>query len=479
MTDSSSVDVAPSVASVESAHQGSLWLEQIGAIERRPALDGDTDVDIAIVGGGFSGLWTAYHLAELDPSLRVAVIERHFCGYGASGRNGGWAVGELAGSFEKYAARSSASEAMRQARAVFASVDEVGEAVAAEGIDCGFKKGGWIRLARTTPQAERQRDEMKHEHDRGFTEDEMRLLEPDEARQHLNGSKVSSGIFFGPCASVDPGRLVRGLADAAERKGVRIVEDTTVTGITPATGSERATVVTTRGNVRADVVVQATEGYTRDLKGERRALLPVYSLMVATEPLSAAQFANIGLSERPTFSDDRFMVIYGQRTEDGRLAFGGRGVPYLWGSQIARSAELHQPSHELLAETLVQMIPALEGVSITHRWGGVLGIPRNWVPGLRFDRAQGVGVLGGYVGEGVAASKLAGHTMAELITGVDSDRTSLPWVGATSRRWEPEPFRWLGVRASRRILAEADALEEKSDKPANAAVRISRLLRGA
>lgn len=479
MADTTSPSTATSVNSVSRAHQGALWLDQLPSFDRRPALDGSTDIDVAIVGGGFSGLWTAYHLADLDPTLRIAVIERHFCGYGASGRNGGWVVGELAGSFERYAERSTASEAMRLARAVFASVDDVGEAIGAEGIDCGFKKGGWIRLARTKPQADRQREEIAHEHARGFTEDEMRLLEPDEARKHLDGSRVSSGVFFGPCAAVDPARLVRGLAEAVERRGVQIFEDTTVTSIAEGGQGERASVTTDRGVVRADVVVRATEGYTRDLEGERRTLLPVYSLMVATEPMGDDRFADIGLHERPTFSDDRFMVIYGQRTEDGRLAFGGRGVPYLWGSKITRSAELHEPSHKLLAQTLVDMIPALEGVEITHRWGGVLGIPRDWVPGVRFDRTTGVGVLGGYVGEGVAASKLAGQTMAELIAGLNTDRTSLPWVGVNARRWEPEPFRFLGVRASRRILTEADHREERTGKPATTAYKISRFLRGA
>ncbi|MEM7326420.1 MAG: FAD-dependent oxidoreductase, partial [Actinomycetota bacterium] len=439
----------------------------------RPALDGDRDVDVAIVGGGFSGLWTAYYLSTLDPSLRIVLIEKHFCGYGASGRNGGWAVGELAGSFEQYRKRSSPDEAMRQARAVFSAVDEIGTVAAAEGIDCGYQKGGWIRLARTRPQARRQREEIEHDRSLGFTEDEIRLLEPDEARQYLNGTRTSSGIFFNHCAAIDPARLARGLADAVERAGVTIVEDTEVTAV------QAGTVTTTRGTVRADVVIQATEAYTRDLAGKRRELLPVYSLMVATEPLTDDQMAEIGLADRPTFSDDRFMVIYGQRTEDNRLAFGGRGVPYRWGSRIARSAELHQPSHELLRTTLVDMLPVLSDVRFTHRWGGVLGIPRDWVPGLRFDRRTGVGVLGGYVGEGVAAANLAGRTMAELIAGEDTERTSLPWVGVHARRWEPEPFRWLGVRSSRRILTMADNREERTDDEATVAFRISRLLRGA
>ncbi len=460
-------------AGVAGATTHALWLDQLEPFTPRPALTGDTDCDVAIVGGGFSGLWTAYYLLGLDPTLRIQIIERHYCGYGASGRNGGWVVGELAGSFDGYAKRSSADEAMRQARALFATVDEVGRVVAAEGIDCGFAKGGNIRLARNTPQARRQREEIAHEHARGFTEAEMRLLEPDEARTYLNASRVESGIFFAPCASVDPARLTRGLAEVVERGGVAIAEGTTVEAIEPGT------VRTDRGVVRAEAIVQATEAYSRDLAGERRALLPVYSLMIATEPLSPEIFAEIGLADRPTFADDRHMVIYGQRTDDDRLAFGGRGVPYLFGSRIAREAELHEPSHELIRETLGDLLPAIADVEITHRWGGVLGIPRDWVPGLRFDRGAGIGVLGGYVGEGVAAANLAGRTMADLVVGQNTDRTSLPWVGVHARRWEPEPLRWLGVRSSRRILAAADDREFATDREASLAFRVSRLLRGA
>ncbi len=460
--------------SLEAATTTALWLDQLGApIPRRPRLSGDTATDVAIVGGGFSGLWTAYYLRQLDPALRIQVIERHYCGFGASGRNGGWAIGELAGAFERYAHRSSHAEALRQARAMFDTVDEIGRVAAAEHIDCGFAKGGNVRLARNTPQAKRQRNEIAHEHERGFTEDEIRLLEPDEARGHMNATRIHGGIFFAACASLNPARLVRGLAEVVEAAGVSIVEDTTVTSI------DERRVETTSGTVEADVVIRATEAYTRDLAGERRTLLPVYSLMIATEPLPPALWDEIGLAERPTFADDRFMVIYGQRTEDGRIAFGGRGVPYLYGSRIARSAELHDASHRLIRETLVDLVPAVADVEITHRWGGVLGIPRNWVPGLRFDRRTGLGSLGGYVGEGVAASNLAGRTMADLVVGQDTERTSLPWVGASARRWEPEPFRWLGVRASRRFLAAADNHEERSDKEAGAAFRISRLLRGA
>ena len=452
-----------------------LWIEQLGLhkARRRAPLAGDTDVDVAIVGGGFSGLWTAYYLARLDPTMRILVIEREFCGFGASGRNGGWAVGELAGSVDKYAALSSQSEAMRQLRATFDAVDEIGAVTKAEGIDCGYAKGGWIRLARNAPQMQRQRAEVAHEHARGFSEDEIRLLDPSEARDHLNATNVKGGVFYAPCAAIDPARLIHGLARVVEAAGVIIAEDTAVTEI----GDRR--VVTDRGVVRADIVVRATEAYTRDLAGERRSVLPIYSLMVATEPLDETILDEIGLRTRPTFSDDRYMVIYGQRTEDNRLAFGGRGVPYLFGSKIDRRAELNAQSHELIRQTLIELLPVLHKTEFTHRWGGVLGAPRNWMPGLHFDRVSGSAVLGGYVGEGVAAANLAARTMADLIVGNDTDRTTLPWVGLRSRRWEPEPLRYIGVRGSRAVLATADERETNTDKEAKLALRLAQLLRGS
>ena len=450
-----------------------LWIDQLGPIVRRAPLAGDRDADVAIVGGGFSGLWTAYYLARQDPSLRIVIVEKDYCGFGASGRNGGWAVGELASSVDRYAAQSSPGAARRLGDAVFDAVDEIGRVATAESIDCGYAKGGWIRLARTTPQARKQRVEVAHERSLGVSDEVIRLLEPDEARAQLNGSNVRSGIAFAPCASLDPGRLVRGLAATVEGAGVKIYEDTTVTQI----GDRR--VHTTSGTVRADVVVRATEAYTRDLAGQRRALLPVYSFMVATEPLSAATFDEIGLTDRQTFSDDRTMVIYGQRTEDNRLAFGGAGVPYLFGSKISPATEQHLPTHRRIRRILTDLVPATADAAITHRWGGVLGIPRDWVPGLSYDKASGNAQLGGYVGEGVAAANLAGRTMADLIVGRETDRTTLPWVGQRSRAWEPEPLRFVGVRCSRRIFSLADTWEARTDRESKLAARLGRLLRGA
>ena len=364
------------------------------------------------------------------------------------------------------------SEALRLARAVFATVDEIGRVAELEGIDCDYAKGGTIRVARNSPQARRQREEIAEIHKWGLSEDEICLLGADEASGLLNASKVQSGIFFAATAAVDPAKLARGLASVVEAAGVSVFEQTPVTEISSGVA------YTPAGVVKADVVVRATEAYTRDLRGLKRRLLPVYSYMVATEPLDDATVESIGLANRPTFADDRNMVTYGQRSADNRIAFGGRGVPYLFGSKISRKQEFHEQTHREIRDILVDMLPQLEGVAITHRWGGVLGIPRNWTPGLSFDRASGLGSLGGYVGEGVAPSNLAGQTMADLILGRKTDRVTLPWVGASSRSWEPEPLRWLGVRMSRAILQAADNREDRTDHEARWSYKLSKALRG-
>lgn len=449
----------------------SLWLDTFeGDLAPRNPLTRDITADVAIIGGGFTGLWTAYYLAGLQPDLRIVVLEKDICGFGASGRNGGWCVGELVAGVDTYAEGSSHAEAMRLMRSVFATVDEVGRVTQEEGIDCGYARGGTVYLARNAPQEKRQRELIEAERAHGFTEDEMRLLTADEARARVNATDVRSGIHFAATAALDPARLVRGLAAACRARGVEIHERTPVIAVEPGR------VVTSRSTVRAPIVVRGTEGYTRNLPGQRRTMVPLYSLMIATEPLDESVFDEIGLQGRPTFADGRYAVIYGQRTEDNRIAFGGRGVPYVFGSRITPKIERHEPTHNMVEETLVDLFPALAGAKITHRWGGVLGAPRNFTPSVNFDRTTGMADAGGYVGEGVAPSNLAGATLADLIVGAETERTTLPWVNRPSRKWEPEPLRFLGVWGTRRVMFEADRKEYETDKESKAGLLASKLL---
>ena len=450
----------------------SFWHDTCpGSLEPRPSLAGDADVDVAIVGGGYTGLWTAYYLLSIDPSIRVMVIERDIVGFGASGRNGGWCVGELAAGPRRHEAVAGNDAARRFLHALHDAVDEVGRVAEREGFDCQYAKGGAIRLARNRAHLTRQREQVEHFHRAyGLTDHDMRMLGADEARTHLAATRVVGGMFFAHTAALHPARLVRGLGSAVESLGGKIVEGTAATAIEPGA------VATDRGVVKAEIVVRALEGYTGTLEGNRRTLAPLYSLMVATEPIDDTLWDEIGLSHRQTFTDDRFMVIYGQRTADGRIAFGGRGAPYNFGSRIASSVEQRSRTHERIAETLVELLPMLSDVAFTHRWGGVLGVPRDWFPSVGLDRGRGMAWGGGYVGEGVAAANLAGRTLAELIAEADSPRIDLPWVGHRTRRWAPEPLRWLGINGALRIMGIADRSEAITGRTSRLARMMQRML---
>jgi glycine/D-amino acid oxidase-like deaminating enzyme len=356
-------------------------------------------------------------------------------------------------SWQTLVAKSSEDGARRMVRAMQDTVREVGRAAEAEGIDAHYHRGGTVSLASTPMQLERLRAEVATARARGFTDDDERLLEREEAAAMLSAQPVLGGSYTPHCAVIHPSRLVRGLARVVEASGVPIFEHTPVRSIAPGR------VETDAGTVRAEIVLRATEGYTARIEGLRRAVVPVYSLMVATEPLSDAMWETIGLADRPSFTDARHLIIYGQRTADGRLAFGGRGAPYHFGSRIRPSYDVEPRVFEELRTVLREMLPQLGGVEFTHQWGGCLGIARDWAASVGLDRQTGIGWAGGYVGDGVATTNLAGRTLSDLVTGADSDLVTLPWVNHRSRPWEPEPLRWLGINAGLRAASFADVEE--------------------
>jgi glycine/D-amino acid oxidase-like deaminating enzyme len=421
---------------------------------------------VAIVGAGLTGLWTALYLARADPTLRIAVVEAETAGFGASGRNGGWASALFPASHAKVAKRSSRDGAIALHAAMRASVDEVLGAAEQEGIDARAAKGGTIVVARAKAQWARARAEVDDARSWGRGEDDLRLLDAAEATGVLAATRVLGATYTPDCAAIHPARLVRGLAEAVVRRGVALYEQTPALSITPGS------VVTRHGIVRAERVIRATEGYTPSLDGQRRRVVPVYSLIIATEPLPAETWEQIGLRRRETFSDHRHLVIYGQRTADDRLVFGGRGAPYHFGSRIRPSYDRVPRVFDALQATLVDLFPVVKGVAITHRWGGALGISRDWTASVGLDRATGLGWAGGYVGDGVTTTNLAGRTLADLVLGRDTELTRLPWVGHRSRSWEPEPLRWLGINAGLRGMTWADREEAVTGRES----RIARLV---
>ena len=421
------------------SYQGlSLWHETTPTDwTPRPSLDDDVEADVAVVGAGYTGLWTAYYLSLADPTLRIVVVEAEVAGFGASGRNGGWCSALFP---------TSLGEA--QDAAMRASVDEVQRVTLAEGIDCHFTKGGTVVLARNKAQLTRARSEYGDQ-----------VLSPAQAGERLRATRTLGATYTPDCAAIHPARLVRGLAEVVTRRGVTLHERT------PALSIEPGLVRTRRGSVRAPYVVRATEGFTPRLPGLERAVVPVYSLIIATEPLPGSVWDEIGLARRETFSDHRHLVIYGQRTADDRLVFGGRGAPYHLRSRISPAFDRDPQVFAALHATLLDLFPVLAGTRFTHAWGGPLGIPRDWCASVGLDRGTGLAWAGGYVGDGVSTTNLAGRTLCDLVLGRSTELTALPWVGHRSPSWEPEPLRWLGINAGLRAMQLADVEETLTGRP--------------
>jgi len=462
-----------SMAMTDEYRKLSFWLDTApGTLTPGEPLGSDTDADVAIVGAGFTGLWTAYYLSRADPGLRIVVCEREIAGFGASGRNGGWCSALFPASLGKLERLAGRDAAIAMYRAMQETVDEVGRVTADEGIDCHWAKGGTVELARSPAQLERATSDVQEARTFGFGEDDLRLLTATEAREIASATDVLGGTFTPHCAAIHPAMLARGLADVVRRQGVSIFEQTPVQQIYPGR------LITATGSVTARYVIRATEGYTANLPGLHRAIAPVYSLVIATAPLPDADWEQIGLAQRPTFGDLRHLIIYGQRTADGRLVFGGRGAPYHLGSTVRPSFDRVPAVFAALRRTLADLFPLLRGVPITHAWGGPLGVPRDWCASAGLDRSTGLGWAGGYVGDGVATTNLAGRTLADLITGNDSQITRLPWVGHRSPRWEAEPLRWLAMNAGMQVMSWADKQEARTGRASRAAGFMSRFLGG-
>ncbi|MFE5396291.1 NAD(P)/FAD-dependent oxidoreductase [Streptomyces sp. NPDC056568] len=448
----------------------SFWYADDGlpAAAREP-LGGDASADVVIVGGGYTGLWTAYYLKRAAPFLRITVLEQKFCGYGASGRNGGWLYNGIAGR-DRYARLHGHAAAARLQRAMNDTVDEVIRVAAAEGIDADVHKGGVLEVACTPAQAARLR--AFHETEVAFGEKDRELYGARETAERIRVADAVASTWTPHGARLHPVKLVKGLAAAVERLGVTIHESTPVTEIRPRNA------VTPYGTVRAPHVLRCTEGFTASLRGQRRTWLPMNSSMIATEPLTDQQWEAVGWAGRETLGDMAHAYMYAQRTADGRIALGGRGVPYRFGSRTDNDGTTGAATVEALREILVRFFPALAGVQIEHAWSGVLGVPRDWCATVTLDRSTGLGWAGGYVGSGVATAHLAARTLCDLVQqdsgqGGRTDLTDLPWVGHRVRRWEPEPLRWLGVQGLYAVYREADRRERASHRAGSS--RLARL----
>lgn len=424
----------------------SLWMDQLDEpLCSRPALGQDLTVDVCIIGAGYTGLWTAYYLKRQAPHLSIAVIDAHTAGFGASGRNGGWLMGNLLGE-DRMLASLSPQQRRASIELLHGIPDEVHGILQREGIDCDYRKGGVLYCAARYPEQERSlRAYLDDLYRQGMTEDDYRWLGPEQLDGQLRVSNAYGAIYSPHTATIQPAKLVRGLARTVQNLGVALYENT------PAIDWRPGEVRTPQATIRSHWVVPAVEGYAASLPPLGRHQLPVQSLLVATEPLPQSTWARIGLAQGQAFSESSRQVTYGQRTADDRLVFGARGG-YRFGGRLREDFSLTDAEIALRRYLFSELFPQLKDVRITHSWGGNLGMARRFHPHMLCDRQRGIALAGGYGGEGVGATNLGGRTLAALILDQHNALTAQPWVYdnrplSSLATWPPEPCRWLGYNA--------------------------------
>ena len=446
--------------------QRSWWLREALADDpgaECPPLDRDITADVVIVGGGFTGLWTAYFLTELNPKLGVVVLEQDICGGGPSGRNGGFASGwwdELHGLVTLYGQEA----AVRSCRAISASIKEIGEFCELHGVDAWYRAGGYM-YAITAAAHERLCEEMVELAREVGVPEELRALTPEEVRTRCASPAFRGGAYMRDGASVQPARLARGLRRVVLGRGVTIHEGTTVSRL------DRTTAVTPRGSVRAKHAVLAVNAWGVGWPQLNSRLVAWSSYIVLTAP-APDRLREIGWTGGELISDFRVSLRYFRTTPDGRIAFGGGG-----GRARRTVDDMFTRDARAVAETAEGfrlMFPSFAGVPIEDAWGGPIDVSPNHLPTFGRLADSNVYYAAGYTGNGVAPTRIAGQVLADLITGSDTDAVRLPMVNARSRAFPPEPFRSWGAMVVRRAMIAKETAEEQGRRPGFVAAQLAR-----
>jgi glycine/D-amino acid oxidase-like deaminating enzyme len=438
----------------DSPPNNSLWAEGFKQSGKRNEFN--NSYDVAIIGGGFSGLWSAYHLLKLDPKLSIVIFEAKSTGYGASGRNGGWVSSDYPVYRKTLEKRHGLDATDNLFKELANAIDEIGQISGQIAPKASFVKSGTVTFARNKAQERRLKESADSEH---FWKS------AGELGQLIQVTDLRGGLFNPQCATINPFQLVLGLANYLEGKGLVIAEGVFAT-------QTNGGVLANSSLVKAPVVIRASEAFS----APGREFIPLYSLMIASEVLSDEIWNQIGVKNRFTFAEGTHLVNYAQRTADNRLAIGGRGASYPFGSKLIEEREMTNSVHQSLEKMAKRWFPVLKNVKFTHAWGGAVAITRNWEPYVQFDKSTGFARLGGYAGDGVTMSYLASKILADLIVGRESNVTNLHFVNREIRKWEIEPLRYLAVNSLVKLSGIADKEEARTGRPSLVSRLISPLI---
>ncbi|HSS67253.1 MAG TPA: FAD-dependent oxidoreductase [Nocardioidaceae bacterium] len=425
-----------------------VWLDDDNRPAARRSLESRATTDLAVVGGGYSGLWTAVLAKQRDPGRRVVLLEAETIGWAASGRNGGFCEASLthgrANGLDRFPDEYDTLERLGDD-----NLAELRADVERHGIDCNVEPTGQLSVA----TEEYQIAELREAADDGAGE----FFDRDQVRAEVDSPTYLAGLWSHDTVMVHPARLAWGLADAAESLGVEVFEHSRVERVRK--DGSRIELTTNAGTIVADQVALGTNAFPSLIRRVRPYIVPVYDYALATEPLDDDRLASIGWKNRQGIGDSANQFHYYRLTPDNRILFGGYDAIYYFGRRISPSLDQRQQTFELLSEHFFETFPQLAGVRFTHAWGGAIDLCARFCAFYGTAYSGRVAYATGYTGLGVGATRFGANVMLDLLEGVKTERTETAMVQSKPVPFPPEPLAWIGVTATRAAIKQADRNE--------------------
>jgi glycine/D-amino acid oxidase-like deaminating enzyme len=449
-------------AALTDAAPVSFWLDDPAAPPSAPPLVGRTRADLTVVGGGYTGLWTALLAKTADPGRHVVLLEADRCGWAASGRNGGFCAASLTHGLCNGIDRFP-TEFETLHRLGHQNLDEIETTIAAHSIECGFERTGELSVATEPYQVDALAGEIELAEQHGIS---LTYLDTEAIRSEVHSPSYLAGLWDRDgCALVNPARLAWGLRRACEDLGIHVHEHTPVDDLADVASTGRVdgpiTLRTPHGEVRSDRVALGTNAYPSPIKRLRRYIVPVYDYVLMSEPLSTEQMQSIGWERRQGLGGCGNQFLYYRLSQDDRILFGGYDAVYHFGNRIRPSLEQREQTFHTLASLFVETFPQLDNVRFTHSWAGTIDTCSRFC--AFFDRSHDgrVASAAGYTGLGVGASRFGAQVMLDLLSGEETERTRLQFVSKKPLPFPPEPLRYAGIEMTRWAMAKADRQDGK------------------